>query len=169
MYKISNALSVLRIKDISASFQLYLCSWSKHSVSITEGLKKHKYKTRSGIFHPLFGHYIESKARRQNDTERAENLIGKARLDYSFVFVILSMVPYLNKCSLYQNSNLLRKKIYIYIHIMFKGHGSRSGKQELIGLPCAVIRKGNRQYSLAPLHILSCIFNFLRVSIKTNT
>lgn len=84
MYKISNALSVLRIKDISASFQLnYLCSWSKHSVSITEGLKKHKYKTRSGIFHPLFDHYIERKARRQNDTERAENLMGKAHLDYS--------------------------------------------------------------------------------------
>lgn len=43
---------------------------------------------------------------------------------------------------------------------MFKGHGSRSGKQELIGLPCAVIRKGNRQYSLVPLHILSFLVYF---------
>ena len=52
---------------------------------------------------------------------------------------------------------------------MYKAHGSRSGKQDLVGLLCAGIRKGNRQYSLVPLHISSCIFNFLRVRIKTNT
>lgn len=99
-------------RDIYSLFSTLIISALDLSISIplTSRLGKHKFKTGSGIFLSPLGQCVERKARRQNDIERAENLMGKAHLDIPIAFYYPFHSSLCKKYSLCLNLSVSRKK-----------------------------------------------------------
>lgn len=153
IHKAPNAIPILRMKErhLQSLFNSdYLCSWSKHfypsyfkakETQIQDWIRNISVTTWSMC-------WKESQKTEWYWESREFN--GKGTPWYSYCLLLSLHSSLCKKYSLCLNLSVSRKKK------KDEGDGSRSGKQESVGLSYAVIRDGSTQEPLAPLHILFC-------------